>query len=81
MEAGTCSHSSYSFRVVRYTSARYVYNSCHEKVNWAAELLVEGSADAAFIGWALVLDTSWGNNAAAALGAAPRFLEHYEYAV
>lgn len=41
----------------------------------------EGSADAAFIGWALVLDTSWGNNAAAALGAAPRFLEHYEYAV
>jgi 2,4-dienoyl-CoA reductase-like NADH-dependent reductase (Old Yellow Enzyme family) len=48
---------------------------------WAEELLATGQADATFIGRALLRDPSWANHAAAVLGATPRFLEQYEYAL
>ncbi|ALV46633.1 oxidoreductase [Arthrobacter alpinus] len=47
----------------------------------AQELLTSGSADAVFIGRALLRDASWANNAAAALGARGRFIRQYDYAV
>ncbi|GIE77343.1 NADH:flavin oxidoreductase [Actinoplanes philippinensis] len=48
---------------------------------WAEELLTTGQADAVFLGRALLRDPSWPNHAAVALGATPRFLEQYGYAV
>ncbi|WP_353713555.1 NADH:flavin oxidoreductase/NADH oxidase [Arthrobacter sp. K5] len=48
---------------------------------WAAELIRDDAADAVFIGRALLRDASWTNNAAAALGAQPRFLHQYDYAL
>lgn len=47
----------------------------------AAQLLENGSADAVFIGRALLRDASWANNAAAVLGARGRFMHQYDYAV
>lgn len=47
----------------------------------AQELLANGSADAVFIGRALLRDASWANNAASALGARGRFIPQYDYAV
>ncbi|MEU4779000.1 NADH:flavin oxidoreductase/NADH oxidase [Micromonospora sp. NPDC023633] len=47
----------------------------------AAQLIDEGHADAVFLGRPLLRDASWANNAAAALGAAPRYLEQYHYAI
>ncbi|MDV6259785.1 NADH:flavin oxidoreductase/NADH oxidase [Rhodococcoides yunnanense] len=47
-----------------------------------AEALVEdGSADTVFIGRAMLRDPSWANNAADSLGASPRYIEQYEYAL
>ena len=48
---------------------------------WAEELVSGGHADAVFIGRALLRDASWVNNAAIALGAQPRFVEQYDYAL
>jgi 2,4-dienoyl-CoA reductase-like NADH-dependent reductase (Old Yellow Enzyme family) len=48
---------------------------------WAEELLATGQADATFIGRALLRDPSWANHAATTLGATPRFLEQYGYAL
>lgn len=48
---------------------------------WASELLEKGHADALFIGRALLRDASWPNHAAVALGADPRYIEQYSYAV
>ncbi|MDI9897374.1 SDR family NAD(P)-dependent oxidoreductase [Rhodococcus sp. IEGM 1381] len=39
------------------------------------------SADAVFIGRAMLRDSSWANNVAAELGAGPRFIEQYAYAL
>jgi 2,4-dienoyl-CoA reductase-like NADH-dependent reductase (Old Yellow Enzyme family) len=47
----------------------------------AQALLANGSADAVFIGRALLRDASWANNAAALLGARGRFIQQYDYAV
>ncbi|POH59275.1 NADH:flavin oxidoreductase/NADH oxidase [Arthrobacter glacialis] len=47
----------------------------------ASELLSNGSADAVFIGRALLRDASWANNAATVLGARGRFMRQYDYAV
>ncbi len=47
----------------------------------AQQLLAAESADAVFIGRALLRDASWANNAAAALGARGRFIRQYDYAV
>ena len=47
----------------------------------ANELVAGGSADAVFLGRALLRDASWANNAAAALGAEGRFILQYDYAV
>ena len=48
---------------------------------WADELVREGAADAVFIGRALLRDASWANNAAELLGAQPRFIHQYDYAL
>ena len=48
---------------------------------YAAELVETGSADALFIGRALLRDPSWVNNAASQFGATPRFIEQYDYAL
>ncbi|MHA7269470.1 hypothetical protein [Arthrobacter sp. HLT1-20] len=47
----------------------------------ASELLNNGSADAVFMGRALLRDTSWANNAAAVLGARGGYLLQCGYAV
>ncbi|WP_024793993.1 NADH:flavin oxidoreductase/NADH oxidase [Tomitella biformata] len=47
----------------------------------ANELLVAESADAIFLGRALLRDASWANNAATALGAQGRYMPQYAYAV
>ncbi|WP_422934510.1 NADH:flavin oxidoreductase/NADH oxidase [Sinomonas sp. P47F7] len=46
---------------------------------WANQLIEAGSADAVFLGRALLRDASWANNAAAALGAPGRFIQQYDY--
>lgn len=48
---------------------------------WATELLESGSADALFLGRALLRDASWPNNAARSQGADARYIEQYAYAV
>jgi 2,4-dienoyl-CoA reductase-like NADH-dependent reductase (Old Yellow Enzyme family) len=48
---------------------------------WAEELVATGQTDAVFLGRALLRDASWPNNAAAILGAPPRFVEQYGYAL
>lgn len=48
---------------------------------WAEELVSTGQADAVFIGRALLRDASWPNNAATTLGANPRFVVEYDYAL
>lgn len=48
---------------------------------WAQELVSSGQADAIFLGRALLRDASWPNNAAVALGASPRFIVQYDYAL
>lgn len=49
--------------------------------HWAEELVSQGHADAVFVGRAILRDPSWPNHAAVTLGAAPRFLEQYGYAL
>lgn len=49
------------------------------EASWADELVRTNQADAVFIGRALLRDASWPNNAAAELGAMPRFVEQYDY--
>jgi 2,4-dienoyl-CoA reductase-like NADH-dependent reductase (Old Yellow Enzyme family) len=44
-------------------------------------LIADGSADAVFLGRALLRDASWANNAAATMGAEGRFIKQYDYAV
>ncbi len=46
---------------------------------WANHLIADGSADAVMVGRALLRDPSWVNHAAVQLGAAPRYLEPYNY--
>ncbi|MDQ0577234.1 NADH:flavin oxidoreductase/NADH oxidase [Agromyces albus] len=48
---------------------------------WAAELIADGHADALFLGRPLLRDASWINNAATTLGAQPRYIEQYDYAL
>ncbi|GLY03929.1 MULTISPECIES: NADH:flavin oxidoreductase/NADH oxidase [Actinoplanes] len=48
---------------------------------WADELITTGQADVVLLGRALLDDPSWPNRAARELGAQPRFLEQYAYAV
>jgi 2,4-dienoyl-CoA reductase-like NADH-dependent reductase (Old Yellow Enzyme family) len=47
----------------------------------ASALLETGQADAVFVGREMLRDPSWANHAARELGAAPRFLEQYAYAL
>ncbi|GMA30883.1 NADH:flavin oxidoreductase/NADH oxidase [Litorihabitans aurantiacus] len=47
----------------------------------ARELLATGQADAVLVGRPLLRDPSWANHAAVALGAEPRFVEQYAYAL
>lgn len=50
-------------------------------VTVADALVSEGAADAVLIGRALLADPSWPNRAAQQLGAAPRYLSQYAYAL
>ena len=47
----------------------------------AEELLSSGQADAVFVGREMLRDPSWANHASRELGATPRFLEQYAYAL
>jgi len=47
----------------------------------AEELLTSGQADAVLVGREMLRDPSWANHASRTLGAAPRFLEQYAYAL
>lgn len=48
---------------------------------YAEELVARGSVDAVFIGRALLRNPSWANDAAVEMGATPRFIEQYAYAL
>lgn len=52
-----------------------------DTAQFADELIRSGQADAVFLGRPLLRTPSWVNDAAAELGASPRFIERYAYAL